>query len=129
MAAIDGIEHERSIGGGKTRETRGSYWKAAKGLQAVDGLEASQYLDTAAEGHIEGRHSSSRAVDLVEEHYDRKASRSEETASKEADLVSSPSRSCVTSARTPTIRSSRSAPSTSGGTPSCAPATRQSATA
>ncbi len=89
MAAIDGIEYERSIEGGETRETRESYWKAAKGLQAVDGLETSQYLDTVAEGHIEGRYSSSRAVDLVKEYYDRKTARSEKAASKEADLVSS----------------------------------------
>ena len=36
------------------KRTRYEYWQAAKGLQAVDGLETSPYLDQVASKNIEG---------------------------------------------------------------------------
>lgn len=77
-----------------TSDQRAEYWRAAEGLQAVDGLETSSYLDEVAQGHIRGEYDSTEAVRIVEEYYERKARVSasalpDEKAAKEADIVSS----------------------------------------
>ena len=62
-------------------------WLAAKGLQAVDGLHTSAYLDNIAEQHIEGSISSYEASKLIDSYYDVKQDRADEDAHEEADKV------------------------------------------
>ena len=63
-------------------------WETAIGLQAVDGLETSEYLKELAVKNIEGEISISRAQELIESYYqtDRKQ---EAPRTDEADKVSS----------------------------------------
>lgn len=69
MAVSDDVEQERATDRMASREAKELYWKAAKGLQDVDGLETSPYLGTVAEGHIVGMYSAHEAVNLLEAHY------------------------------------------------------------
>ena len=62
-------------------------WQAAKGLQAVDGIQTSAYLDQVAEKHIEGAISSYEASKLIDSYYDVKEDRAAEADSEEADKV------------------------------------------
>ena len=62
-------------------------WQAAKGLQAVDGMKTSAYLDNVAEQHIEGRISSYEASKLIDSYYDVKQDRADEENHEEADKV------------------------------------------
>ena len=62
-------------------------WQAAKGLQDVDGMHTSAYLDQVAEQHIEGSISAYEASKLIDSYYDVQNDRSEEDASEEADKV------------------------------------------
>lgn len=62
-------------------------WQAAKGLQAVDSLQTSAYLDQVAEKHIEGSISSYEASKLIDSYYDVKQDRAEEDKCEEADKV------------------------------------------
>lgn len=72
-----------------TPQERVSYWNAAQGLQAVDGLTTSPYLKEVANGHIEGRYDSSQAVEMIQGYYEEKASHAEGDSAKEADIVAS----------------------------------------
>ena len=87
MAASDDVGQGRATGRMVSREAKELYWKAAKGLQDVDGLETSPYLGTVAEGHIVGMYSAHEAVNLLEAHYRKRSACDEEDARKEADLV------------------------------------------
>ena len=62
-------------------------WQTAKGLQAVDGMKTSAYLDNVAEQHIEGRISSYEASKLIDSYYDVKQDRADEDNHEEADKV------------------------------------------
>ncbi|MDO5100675.1 MAG: Fic family protein [Eubacteriales bacterium] len=64
-------------------------WKTAIGLQAVDGLQPTQYLiDTAAQ-NIEGKISLQKAQQLIDSYYESKPIRSEsDERTEEADKVS-----------------------------------------
>ena len=62
-------------------------WQAAKGLQAVDGMHTSAYLDQVAQQHIEGNLSSYEASQLIDSYYDVQKDRSAEDNSEEADKV------------------------------------------
>ena len=62
-------------------------WQAAKGLQAVDGMHTSAYLDQVAQQHIEGSISSYEASKLIDSYYDVQKDRSAEDDSEEADKV------------------------------------------
>ena len=64
-------------------------WAASKGMQAVDGLKTSEYLDEVARRNIEGDISSYEAVKLVESYYEVKEDREDLLDEKEADIVSS----------------------------------------
>lgn len=87
MAASDDVGQGRATDRMVSREAKELYWKAAKGLQDVDGLETSPYLGTVAEGHIVGMYSAHEAVNLLEAHYRKKSACDEEDSNKEADLV------------------------------------------
>lgn len=63
-------------------------WSISKGLQQVDGLSTSPYLDKLASDNIEGRISSSDVTRLVNSYYEVKADRKEVDEYKEADIVS-----------------------------------------
>ena len=64
-------------------------WAASKGMQAVDGLKTSGYLDEVARRNIEGDVSSYEAVKLVETYYEVKGDGEDLRDEKEADIVSS----------------------------------------
>ncbi len=57
-----------------TRAVRLEYWEMAKGLQKVDGLTTSQYLESVAREHIEGRTTADEAVESVRRYYDQAGS-------------------------------------------------------
>lgn len=70
-----------------SKQERSYAWHTAIGLQAVDGLETSDYLKQTAVKNIEGEITLSEAQDLIESYYqtDRKQ---EEPRTEEADKVS-----------------------------------------
>lgn len=65
----------------------GYAWYTAIGLQAVDGLETSDYLKKTAKENIDGKITISEAGKLIESYYEETADRSE-ARTKEADIVS-----------------------------------------
>lgn len=65
----------------------GYAWYTAIGLQAVDGLETSDYLKKTARENIDGRITISEAEKLIESYYEEIVDRSEDRT-KEADIVS-----------------------------------------
>ena len=67
---------------------RAASWRLAKGLQAVDGLKTSEYLEEVANGHIAGKYDIDDAIDIVAKYYETKGVRSEQARTKEADIVS-----------------------------------------
>ena len=71
-----------------SRRELGYLWQTAIGLQAVDGLETSDYLKQTALKSVEGEISLSEAKELIESYYktDRKQ---EKDRTQEADTVSS----------------------------------------
>lgn len=64
-------------------------WETAKGLQQVDGLSTSAYLDEVARRNIEGDITSYEAAQLIDSYYDVKSDRDKEAEYKEADTVAS----------------------------------------
>lgn len=64
-------------------------WAASKGMQAVDGLKTSEYLDKVARMNIEGDITNYEAVKLIESYYEVRGDREDSDAEKEADIVSS----------------------------------------
>ena len=62
-------------------------WMTAKGLQEVDGIHTSPYLDQVAEQHIEGTLSAYEASKLIDSYYDVQKDLSVEDYSEEADKV------------------------------------------
>lgn len=70
----------------KAKETA---WKTAIGLQAVDGLQVSEYLKHTAAKHIDGEICIAEAKELIENYYQSKALRTPgDKDSEEADKVS-----------------------------------------
>ena len=64
-------------------------WSTAIGLQAVDGLQTSEYLQQTARRHIEGEISIEEVRDLVKTYYQSKTQReSDDDDKQEADKVS-----------------------------------------
>ena len=70
------------------KRTKYAYWQAAKGLQAVDGLETSPYLDQVAGKNIEGEITAYQARELIDSYYEIKDDRDAERQYEEADKVS-----------------------------------------
>ena len=65
----------------------GYAWYTAIGLQAVDGLETSEYLKKTAKENIEGKITLDEAGRLIESYYEESGEKNEEDT-KEADIVS-----------------------------------------
>ena len=72
--------------GGKERAEA---WKTAIGLQAVDGLKTSEYLNETAARHIEGDITIEQVKELIDTYYQSKTNRTpEEDEAEEADKAS-----------------------------------------
>ena len=72
------------------KKERAEAWRVAIGLQAVDGLKTSEYLQDTARRNIEGEITIDEARELVKEYYTKKTTHDEDDADKEeADRVSS----------------------------------------
>ena len=55
--------------GEPAQREKAGYWQTAIGLQAVDGLKTSDYLQNTARRHIEGEITIDEARDLVNQYY------------------------------------------------------------
>ena len=76
--------------GEPAQREKASYWQTAIGLQAVDGLQVSNYLQDTARQHIEGTITIDEARELVNQYYITKSARDANDEDKEeADRVSS----------------------------------------
>lgn len=81
---------EYIVPGEPNRQERAYAWRTAIGLQAVDGLETSEYLKATARKNIEGEIGIDEAERLIRSYYQsRKARTPEEEENAEADIVSS----------------------------------------
>lgn len=81
--SLDNFDYERASE--YTSEARRKhYWAVAIGLQAVDGLEVSDYLSEVAQSYISGEKSLAKVGELVRAHH----SEGHDKSHKEADLVS-----------------------------------------
>ena len=71
------------------RAEKSEAWQTAIGLQAVDGLNTSDYLLETAKEHIEGKITIDEAQKRIYSYYEQRTSRKEiENETKEADIVS-----------------------------------------
>jgi len=76
--------------GEPAQRERAEAWRVAIGLQAVDGLKTSEYLQETARQNIEGKITIDEARELVKQYYITKTTHDEDDADKEeADRVSS----------------------------------------
>lgn len=76
--------------GEPAQREKAGYWQAAIGLQAVDGLKTSEYLQQTARRNIEGEITIDEARELVNQYYVTKTSHDADDEDKEeADRVSS----------------------------------------
>ena len=72
------------------KKERAEAWRVAIGLQAVDGLKTSEYLQETARRNIEGEITIDEAREMVKEYYIRKTAHDDDNAEmEEADRVSS----------------------------------------
>ena len=69
------------------KKSRYINWQISKGLQAVDGIKTSDYLDEVAKEHIEGQITSFEASELIDSYYEIKEDREQESGTEEADKV------------------------------------------
>ena len=85
---IDFDEYIRQ--GEPAQRERAEAWSVAIGLQAVDGLKTSEYLQDTARRNIEGEITIDEARELVKQYYIKKTTHDDDDADKEeADRVSS----------------------------------------
>ena len=71
------------------RAEKSEAWQTAIGLQAVDGLNTSEYLLDTAKDHIEGKITIDEAQKRIHSYYEQRTNRTEvEDNTKEADIVS-----------------------------------------
>ncbi len=71
------------------RAEKSEAWQTAIGLQAVDGLNTSEYLLDTAKKHIEGKITIDEAQKRIHSYYEQRTTRTEkENETKEADIVS-----------------------------------------
>lgn len=71
------------------RAEKSEAWQTAIGLQAVDGLNTSEYLLDTAKEHIEGKITIDEAQERIHSYYEQRTVRTEtENETKEADIVS-----------------------------------------
>ena len=72
------------------KKERAEAWRVAIGLQAVDGLKTSEYLQDTARKNIEGKITIDEAREMVKQYYVTKTTHDDDDADKEvADCVSS----------------------------------------
>ena len=75
--------------GEPSQREKAGYWQTAIGLQAVDGLQVSDYLQNAARKHIEGEINIDEARELVNQYYITKTAHdANDEGREEADRVS-----------------------------------------
>ena len=84
------LDFESYIRGGEPdKKEKASAWKTAIGLQAVDGLQTSDYLKDTARKHIEGDISIDEVKNLIYGYYQSKTARTtDDEDTEEADKVS-----------------------------------------
>ncbi len=84
------LDFDRYIRQGEpARRERAETWRVAIGLQAVDGLTTSEYLQDTARRNIEGEISIDEARELIKSYYQSKQNREpDEDEKQEADKVS-----------------------------------------
>jgi len=83
------LEFDEYIRNGEPdKATKASTWRTAIGLQAVDGLQTSDYLKDTAIKHIEGDISIEEVKTLINSYYQSKTERSPSSDTEEADKVS-----------------------------------------
>lgn len=70
------------------KKEKGYLWQTAIGLQAVDGLNTSEYLIETAKKNIDGDITFEEADSLIHSYYKENASHSQEDRTEEADKVS-----------------------------------------
>ena len=71
------------------RAEKSEAWQTAIGLQAVDGLNTSEYLLDTAKNHIEGKITIDEVQKRIYSYYEQRTTRTEaENETKEADIVS-----------------------------------------
>ena len=76
--------------GEPAQQEKAGYWQTAIGLQAVDGLKVSEYLQDTARRHIEGDITIDEARELVNQYYITKSAHdTHDEDTEEADRVSS----------------------------------------
>ena len=76
--------------GEPAQKEKAGYWQTAIGLQAVDGLKVSDYLQDPARRHIDGDITIDQARELVNQYYLTKAAHdADDEGKEEADRVSS----------------------------------------
>lgn len=76
--------------GEPAQKEKAGYWQTAIGLQAVDGLKVSDYLQDTARRHIDGDITIDQARELVNQYYLTKAAHdADDEGKEEADRVSS----------------------------------------
>lgn len=82
-------EFDKYIRQGEPKQAeKARIWQAAIGLQDVDGLKTSEYLNETAEKHIEGDITIEEVRDLLESYYESKSKRIDvEERTEEADKV------------------------------------------
>ena len=72
----DFLEFDEYIRQGEpNQQKRAAIWRTAIGLQAVDGLQTSDYLKETAKKHIEGEIDIDEARQLIKTYYQSKATR------------------------------------------------------
>lgn len=70
------------------KKEKGYAWHTAIGLQAVDGLETSEYLISTAKKNIEGDITLQEADNLIQSYYKESSTRVDTDRTEEADKVS-----------------------------------------
>ena len=90
MAKLQYIDFDEYIRQGEPEKAEKAYaWSTAIGLQAVDGLTTSEYLQQTAKRNIEGEISIDEAKKLIKTYYDSKTARTpDDDEMEEADKVS-----------------------------------------
>lgn len=68
-------------------EKRKEYWEIGKGLQKVDSLDTSEYLERVIEGTLEGNYNTTVAVEKVGKYYENVGPEDAGYENKEADMA------------------------------------------
>jgi hypothetical protein len=80
-------EEYRELSPNNDLEKRKQYWEVAKGLQAVDDLCTSQYLETVIAETLEDKYGTAEAEKKISRYYEEISPDSPEYENKEADIV------------------------------------------